>query len=130
MTFPKSPHELKNLGTAKHQFIVNKDIASVEKNIDAFLNKCYNTKNKAKIVLDHVRLGPDMGFEKMQSLNKIEYSVYIGLDPKLYSLGIDVINLNESKNVKVDVVAVTSMWKRVFPRLERAANGSDESCPM
>lgn len=130
MTFPKSPQELQSMGSAKYQFTVNKDLISVEDNLEKFLNKCYNSKNKVQIILNGVRLGPDMGFEKTKINNQISYSIYIGLDPKLYSLGIDLNNINESNNIRVDVVAVTTAWKRVFPKIEGAANGNDERCPM
>lgn len=130
MTLPKSPQELQNMGSTKAQFMVNKDLTTVEENLEKFLNKCYNSKNRIKLVLNHAQIGPEMGFEKSKANNQVSYSVYMGLDPKLYSLGIKINKIDESDSLKIDVVAATIMWKRIFPKLERAANGSDESCPM
>jgi len=129
VSLPKSSQELQTKSTTRYQFNVNRDLDVVERNFDEFLDKCYYTLNNAKIYLNHAQVGVDQGFDKSKNGNHIKYSIYGGLSPKNYVLDLDLTKAVDSSSVRVDVVAVTGMWKRHFPKYERVANGEKESCP-
>ncbi|GEM_PF-6201571 len=87
---PKSSQELQEKSNTRYQFIVDKELGTVESSFDEFFKKCYYNLDYSKIYLNHARVGVDQGFDKTKDSNHIKYSIYFGSSPKTKKYGLDV----------------------------------------
>ncbi|MDN5647630.1 MAG: hypothetical protein L0G93_04800 [Acinetobacter sp.] len=131
VTFPKNSVELESQSKFRYEFNINRDLPKVEESFDTYMNKCHDSKKQLTVYLNHARIGPEMGFDKIKEDGRVKYSTYYGgeLSSKKYIwsfyLSIDGVNDNVT-NVKI--ITFTKLWESPLNNLKKIANGESNSC--
>ncbi|WP_423854909.1 hypothetical protein [Acinetobacter guillouiae] len=131
VTFPKNSVELESQSKSRYEFNIPRDLSKVEESFDTYMNKCHDSKKQLTIYLNHARIGPEMGFDKIKEDGRVKYYPYYGgeLSSKKYiwsfDLSIDGANDNVT-NVKIGTL--NKLWESTLNNFKKIANGESTSC--